>query len=251
MEYDYIEQGDCLKLMKEIPDKSIDLVLCDLPYGITQCKWDSPIDLNLLWGEYHRIIKDNCAIVLFATQPFTSILGASNIKELKYQWYWIKNQTSGFLNAKKQPLRHIEDILVFYNKQCKYYPQGLIDCNIKHSNKAMHRTADFNLGDDAQSSCIGGGFTHDEFIQSKTGYPKQSLYFGRDKSCGHPTQKPVALLEYLIKTYTLEGDVILDNCMGSGSTCVAAVNTNRHYIGFELEKKYFNIACKRLDEAEI
>lgn len=243
MNYDYIKQGDCLKLMAEIPNKSIDMILCDLPYGTTPLKWDTIIPFELLWKQYNRIIKDNAAIVLFACQPFTSALGESNIKQLKYQWYWIKNKTTNFLNANKMPLKCVEDILVFYKKPPTYNPQ-----NIKPVNK-VYQNSKSKLYGREYSSVMGAGFKNHSFIRTYTNYPKQVLYF--DSVSGnnlHPTQKPVTLLEYLIKTYTNEGEIVLDNCMGSGSTCVAAINTNRHYIGFELDENYFNIAKKRIDE---
>ena len=233
---DYIQQGDCLELMKNIPDKSIDMILCDLPYGTTACKWDNIIPFEPLWEQYERVIKDNGAIVLHSQQPFTSKLIMSNLKMFKYSLVWSKSQVSGFLNAKKQPLREHEDICVFYKKQCTYNPQ------MTKGKMQLKNTG-------GQSS----NYNHFEAQPhySDEYYPKSILNFPLQRfKNGHPTQKPVALLEYLIKTYTNENETVLDNCMGSGSTCVAAINTNRHYIGFELDPHYFEIAQKRIEEAK-
>ena len=236
MEYDYIECGDCLELMKEIPDGSIDMILCDLPYGTTKNKWDSVIPFEPLWEQYNRIIKDNSAIVLFGSQPFTTELNHSNLKMFRYEWIWIKNNSTGFQLANKRPLKKHEIISVFYRKQPTYNPQGLqVYGKINRRKSTGDNWSEMN---------------NNEYIQRFTNYPTQILEFGYDKEKLHPTQKPVELLEYMIKTYTNEGEIVLDNCMGSGSTCVACVNTNRHYIGFEKEPKYYDIACKRLDEVE-
>ena len=236
MEYDYIEQGDCLELMKGIPDGSVDLILCDLPYGTTRNSWDAVIPFDKLWEQYHRVAKENAAFVLHCQQPFTARLITSNEKEFKYCWCWHKKQCSGFLNAKKQPLRNYEDIAVFYRKQCTYNPQ------MRKGKPQLKNTG-------GQTSNYGKFTSQPHF--SDEYYPTATLDFSLPRfRGGHPTQKPVALLEYLIKTYTNPGEVVLDNCMGSGSTCVAAVNTGRHYIGFELDPTYFDMACKRLDEAE-
>lgn len=201
-------KGDCLEIMKTIPDKSVDLILCDLPYGTTACKWDSIIPFDLLWSQYNRIIKDNGAIVLFSAQPFTTKLIHSNIKNFKYCWYWKKNNVTGFCFAKYQPMRNIEDVCVFYKKMPTYNPQGLI----KVDNPTV-----------VQSVRKEGGIFKENTLSKRyktmyTNYPKHTLEFNQDKNRVHPTQKPVKLLEYLIKTYTNEGDTVLDNCMGSGST---------------------------------
>lgn len=228
-------QGDCLELMKELPDKSIDMVLCDLPYGTTQNKWDTVIPFDLLWSAYRRICKDNAAIVLHCQEPFTSELIQSNKKEFKYKWVWWKKQCTGFLNAKKQPLRNCEDIAVFYRKQCVYNPQ------MRNGKPQLKSTG-------GQTSNYGK-FTYMPHV-SNIYYPTTLLEFSLPRfKDGHPTQKPVPLLEYLIKTYTNEGDVVLDNCMGSGSTGVACVNTGRDFIGIELDEKYFCIAKQRIKEA--
>ena len=234
--------GDCLELMKDIPDKSIDLILCDLPYGTTKCNWDTVIPFEPLWEQYSRIIKDNGAIVLFGSEPFSTTLRYSNLKNYKYDWKWIKTKPSGHLNAKKQPLRSYEDICVFYKKQCTYNPQNLI-------------YGEFNNNRPSRSKKTKGSYTYgiekDFDISKCKGYPKNLLNFSnKNNKLLHPTQKPVALLEYLIKTYTNEGDVVLDNCMGSGSTGVASINTNRNFIGIELSEEYYNIAVRRINEAK-
>ena len=231
--------GDCLEEMKNIPDKSIDMILCDLPYGTTQNKWDSVIPLEPLWEQYKRIIKDNGAIVLFAQTPFDKVLGASNLKMLKYEWIWEKQQGTGFLNAKKMPLKKHENILVFYKKLPIYNPQ-MIGNEIRTIKRNKNGKTTDNYGK----------FTYDEQSTYVGRYPTSILSFDRDKNKLHPTQKPVPLLEYLIKTYTNEGEIILDNTMGSGSTGVACINTNRKFIGIELEEKYFNIAKTRIEEAQ-
>lgn len=237
MDYDYIECGDCLDLMKQIPDGSIDMILCDLPYGTTKCKWDTIIPFNELWKQYNRVIKDSGVIVLFSKQPFTTELIHSNLKDYKYSLVWKKDNHDNPMMAKKRILNITEDINLFYKKQCTYNPQGIIRIN-----KITKQGRGNSLSQQNERDT--------EYLQEYTNYPKNILEFKRDLPNVHPTQKPVALLEYLIKTYTNEGDIILDNCMGSGSTCVACVNTNRHYIGFEKEPRYYDIACKRLDEAE-
>lgn len=224
--------------MKEIPDKSIDMILCDLPYGTTQCKWDSIIPFDLLWEHYNRIIKDHGAIVLFNTEPFGSKLRLSNIKHYKYDWIWDKVKGTGYLNAKKQPMRNHEFISVFYKKQCTYNPQKTIGHTKKKSYKRKENQTD-----------VYNKTAKDVLYESTERYPRSIQIFSTDtqKISLHPTQKPVALLEYLIKTYTNEGDVVLDNCMGSGSTGIACLNTNRKFIGYELDEKYFDTATRRLE----
>ncbi len=223
-------QGDCLELMKDIQDKSIDMILCDLPYGTTACKRDSVIPFEPLWEQYERIIKNNGAIVLFSSQPFTSKLISSNITNYKYTWYWIKNIKGNYLNAKRQPLRQLEEINVFYKHN--YYPQGL-----KKYNKIGKR------GSGAKTTLTNYS---NRWFQENTGYPSNVLYYDLDIDKYHPTQKPVALCEYLIKTYTNEGETVLDNCMGSGTTGVACKNLNRNFIGIELDEGYFKIAKERI-----
>lgn len=222
------------------PPGSIDLILCDLPYGTTACKWDSIIPFEPLWEQYNRVIKENGAVVLFAAQPFTTKLIHSNIKNFKYCWYWVKPQVTGFALAKRQPLRVIEDICVFYKKQPTYNPQGLKEIkNPKPNVRKIKRK------DTIYSKWLEG-----EYISKYTNYPKQTLLYSRDsKNRLHPTQKPVELLEYLIKTYTNEGETVLDNCMGSGNTGIAAAKTNRKFIGIELDNKYYDIAEQRIKGA--
>ena len=234
-----LKQGDCLELMNDIPDNSVDMILCDLPYGTTNCKWDSIIPLDELWVHYKRIIKDNGAILLFAQTPFDKVLGASNLQMLKYEWIWEKQQGTGFLNAKKMPLKKLENILVFYKKLPTYNPQM-----IGNEIRIIKRNKDGKTTDNY------GKFTYDEQSTYVGRYPTSILSFDRDKNKLHPTQKPVALLEYLIKTYTNEEEIVLDNTMGSGSTGVACMNTNRKFIGIELDEKYFEIAKKRIEEAQ-
>ena len=236
MENIQLYQGDCLEEMKNIPDKSIDMILCDLPYGTTQNKWDSIIPLEPLWEQYKRIIKDNGAILLFGSQPFTTILNYSNISNYRYEWVWIKNNSTGFQLANKRPLKKHELISVFYKKQPTYNPQGLIEYNKINKRGSMGEN--------------WSEMNSNNYIQRWTNYPTQILEYKYDKQKLHPTQKPVALLEYLIKTYTDEEEIVLDNCMGSGSTGVACVNTNRKFIGIELNEKYFNIAKNRIEEAQ-
>lgn len=223
--------GGCLELMKEIPDQSVDMVMCDLPYGTTANKWDSVIHLPSLWSEYRRMCKG--AIVLTAAQPFTSAVVVSNLAEFKYQWVWEKPQGTGFLNAHKQPLRSTEDILVFYASQPTYNPQKTFGHKpykaTKHSGSDNYRAFDrgSNGSDDGSR------------------FPTTVLKYGSEKGL-HPTQKPVQLMEYLIKTYTNEGMTVLDNCMGSGTTGVACVNTNRNFIGIERDDAYFKICEERI-----
>lgn len=224
---------DCLVGMNRIPDKSVDMILCDLPYGTTKNKWDSILPLGLLWEQYERVIKDNGAIVLTCSQPFTTVLNESNKKHFRYEWIWIKNNSTGFQLANKRPLKKHENISVFYKKQPTYNPQGLVDYG-----KINKRSSTGDNWSEMESN---------QYIQKFTNYPTQLLEFSYDKEKFHPTQKPVALFEYLIKTYTHEGETVLDNCMGSGTTAIACLNTNRNYIGFELEKEYFDKINQRIE----
>ena len=231
-------KGDCLEIMQEIPAKSIDMILCDLPYGTTACKWDQPLPFPLLWEQYNRVIKENGAIALFSVQPFTTKLIHSNLKHFRYCWYWKKNNATGAQFAKVQPLRCIEDICIFYKKKPTYNPQGLIKIE-----KPVERVIN-------NTSNVYKWRGKETYKQQYTNYPKHLIEFKNEaagnKNRLHPTQKPVALLEYLIKTYTNEGEIVLDNCAGSGSTGVAALNTGRQFIGIEKEDHYFNIAKERL-----
>lgn len=230
---------DCLEGMQYIQDKSIDMILCDLPYGTTQNKWDSIIPLDKLWEQYERIIKDNGAIVLTAQTPFDKVLGCSNLKLLKYEWIWEKTTATGHLNAKKAPMKAHENILVFYKKPPTYNPQKTTG-HQPASSYTKHKGDGSNYGK-TKTGLSGGGYTDR--------YPRSVQVFAKDKQkeALHPTQKPVALMEYLIRTYTNENEIILDNCLGSGSTVIAAINTNRNYIGFELDKTYFEIATERIN----
>ena len=278
--------GDCLEKMKYIPDKSIDMILCDLPYGTTACKWDVVIPFNKyvqigkkviyeqeyvfdkmksgvsykealedflsvskdgLWDNYKRIIKDRGAIVLFGSEPFSSALRMSNIKQFKYDWIWDKQKPTGMLNASHQPLRRHEIITVFCYCKSHYYPQKKL--NPKGTEKrSLYKYVRKNEGGETVGVINRGGVS--------TGYeadkllPVSILQFSKDNKPAHPTHKPVALLENLIKTYTLEGETVLDNCMGSGSTGIACINTNRNFIGIEKDDKYFGIAKKRIEEAQ-
>lgn len=234
-------QGDCLELMKDIPDGSVDMVLCDLPYGITRNKWDVQIPLDKLWEQYNRIVKENGAIVLFAAEPFASLLRLSNIKNFKYDWVWNKVKLTGFLNAKKQPMRGHEMVCVFYRKQCTYNPQKTQGHPRKVS-LSIHKQ-----GSKESENYGKHGLTS---YDSTERYPRSIVTFSTDtqRSALHPTQKPVSLLEYMIRTYTRENETVLDNCMGSGSAGVACVNSGRKFIGIELDECYFRIAQKRIEE---
>ena len=240
-----IIQGDCLEVMRDIPDKSVDMILCDLPYGTTACKWDTIIPFEPLWEQYERVIKDSGAIVLFGSEPFSSSLRLSKVELFKYDWVWDKVSVVGFANAKKMPLRNIETVSVFYKSQPTYNPQGLIKIEPKKiKNGRTHK----EKGEKGMTAINGGRFK-EGYIQEYTNYPKQILTFNREKGT-HPTQKPVALFEYLIKTYTNEGETVLDNCMGSGTTAIAALNTGRFFIGIEKEPKYCEIARQRVKAAQ-
>ena len=233
-------KGDCLEVMKSIPDKSIDMILCDLPYNTSKRKttwntWDCEIDLEKLWKQYNRIIKDNGAIVLFAQGLFSAQLIMSNFKNYKYEWIWRKEQGTGFLNSKRMPLKNHEKILIFYKKQPTYNPQ-------------MREGTPYTTTKGSKSSNY---CSSDKIVTTNNNgerYPLTVLDFKRDKDKLHPTQKPIGLLEYLIKTYSNEGEIIMDNTMGSGSTGVACMNTNRRFIGIELDENYFNIAKQRIEE---
>ena len=239
MEIDTIFNQDCLVGMQIIPDKSIDMILCDLPYGTTACKWDSIIPFEPLWAQYKRIIKDHGAIVLFGSEPFTSRLINSQLELFRYDLIWDKQKGCDFLNANRKPLKSHENILVFYKSPPRYNKQYWYSTPYKKIN-----------GNRVQITCYNDSHNVDTESLDGRRNPLSILSFPRDGKRLHPTQKPVALLEYLIKTYTDEGDIVLDNCLGSGSTAVAAVKTNRHYIGWEIDPGYFQICCDRLDEVE-
>lgn len=237
IELNKIYNEECLDGMKRIDDKSVDMILCDLPYGVTACDWDKQIPSTKLWEQYNRIIKDNGAIVLFSSQPFTTDLINSNRKQFKYCWYWIKNQGTNFFHAKRMPIRKIEEICVFYKKQPTY--------NMQFS--------EGHVPTSSAKGCSNGEIYHGTNKRNYEGgstlrYPTNILEFKcvNNYAKQHPNEKPVELLEYLIKTYTNENEIVLDNCMGSGSTAIACIYTSRQYIGFELDENYYNITQQRI-----
>lgn len=235
--------------MNDIHDKSIDMILCDLPYGTTACKWDSVIPFDRLWEQYCRIIKDDGAIVLFGSEPFSTELKHSNLEMFKYDWIWKKNKASNFINCKYQPLKSYENICVFSKMACtyskngnmKYNPQGI---TILDKPKKQKRTG-------KKQADIYHSNPNIETVQTISNYPNSIIEFSMESNNIHPTQKPVKLLEYLIKTYTQDGEIILDNCMGSGSTGVAALNLHRKFIGIELDERYYEIAKNRIKAVEM
>lgn len=229
--------GDCLELMKSIPDKSVDMILTDPPYGTTACKWDSVIDFKLMWEQLNRIIKDNGAIVLMSAQPFTSFLVCSNAEMFRYEIIWDKPAGTGFLNAKKMPMKNHENILIFYKRLPTYNPQ------MTHGHKRKISKNKVN-----KSECYGKSDVSCNY-DSTSRYPRSVQTFSSDKQkeSMHPTQKPVSLMEWLIKTYSNKHDTVLDFTMGSGSTGIACLNTNRNFIGIEKDDKYFEIAKNRIE----
>ena len=236
---DEILHGDCLEMLKQIPDDSIDMVLCDLPYGTTQCKWDSIIPFEPLRAEYNRVCKKNAPMVFTASQPFTSQLINSNIKNFKYTWVWEKSKATGYLNAKRMPMRAHEDVCVFYRKPPVYNPR-------------MRQGDPYNKGKAHRPTEVYGSQTA-TLVKNDTGlrYPRTVVYFKTAESEGkvhHPTQKPVELFKYLIETYSNEGDIILDSCIGAGTTALAAIQSGRHYVGIELEEKYVSITNQRIKD---
>ena len=231
--------GDCLVELSKVNDKSIDLILTDLPYGTTACKWDTIIPLDKLWEQYDRIIKDNGAVILNAQQPFTTTLANSNIKNFRYEWIWEKPQGTNPLNAKVMPLKSHENILVFYKAKPIYNPQMWISTpysGFKNHNKKIGEVYG-NIGSQHRDNPTGER------------YPKSILKFKQEKGF-HPTQKPVKMMEYMIKTYTNEGHLVLDSTMGSGTTGVACVNTNRNFIGIEMDSEYFEVSKSRIKKAQ-
>jgi DNA modification methylase len=241
LELNKIYFGDCFNFLPLLQKESIDLIICDLPYSQTNCSWDEQVDLERLWKAYNSIIKENGCIILFAQQSFAHQLVASNSKMFRYELIWEKSHNTNFLNAKKQPLRSHENILIFYKKPPVYNPQktsGHVKKEVKASSRKSRKIEIWNK--------------HDKAIDysSTERYPRSVLYFASDrqKESYHPTQKPLRLIEYLIKTYSNEGDIVLDNCIGSGTMAVAAINTNRRYIGMEKEEKYYDIALERISK---
>tara|TARA_Y100001963_G_scaffold29735_1_gene40461 strand:+ start:176 stop:925 length:750 start_codon:yes stop_codon:yes gene_type:complete len=241
MNMNKLYNGDCLEIMKEISDGTIDAIITDPPYGTTACKWDSVIDFKLMWEQLNRVIKPNGAIVLFGSEPFSSALRMSNIKNYKYDWIWRKNRGSNPMLAKKQPMKAHEIISVFYKKQCNYYPQMRNGKPYKKRKTASKNSSIFGLKNKSIKSNNGNG----------TLYPLSHIEYKREfrnQNQLHPTQKPVLLMEYLIKTYTNVNETVLDFTMGSGSTGVACKNTNRNFVGIEQDKKYFKIAEERINK---
>ena len=244
--------GDCLEEMKKIPDQSIDMILCDLPYSTTNCKWDEPISLTDLWAQYNRILKKYHAVVLFGSQPFTTRLIYSNLSWFKYSWIWKKNRATGHVHAKNKPMKLHEDIVVFSEgntlhqgqskKRMPYYPQGLIAMPTNTKRRTRNDSGD--------NAVMGKRKSHKSTQWTHTNYPNSMLEFDieMNKKRYHETQKPVALCEYLIKTYTNENELVLDNCMGGGTTAIACLNTNRDFIGIEKEHQYFEVAKRRIDD---
>lgn len=251
METVSLHMGECLEIMKTIPGGSVDMVLCDLPYGTTACKWDSVIPLERLWEEYLRVLTQKGAVVLTAAQPFTTALVASNLGMFKYCWYWAKSRVTGFANAKRQPLRCVEEVVVFARGAAPYNPQGLIYApKVVRNGKSVGGNT--LRADVAESSGKGSLRTAGStYVQEFTGYPKQLVEFASESRTVHPTQKPVALMDYLIRTYTNPGDTVLDNCMGSGTTGVAALQSGRNFIGIEMDPGYFKIAQDRIAAVEL
>lgn len=236
-----VHNADCFDVFPSIADGSVDLVLSDIPYGTTQCKWDSVLDLQMMWEHIYRIAKPSAAIILFSAQPFTSVLVASNLRDWRTEWVWEKGNATGFLNAKKQPLRAHENIEVFYRRQPTYNPQ----MTEGHERKTSKRKS-------VNSECYGKALNLTEYDSTKR-YPRDVQFFSSDKQKGnfHPTQKPVSLMRYLVETYSNAGETVLDFTMGSGTTGVACMDTNRNFIGIEKDKEIYRVACTRMDIAQI
>ena len=226
-----LKHGDCLELMRDLPDASVDMIMCDLPYGTTQNKWDAVIPFDELWREYRRLCRG--AIVLTAQAPFDKVLGASNIGMLRYEWIWQKTKATGHLNAKIQPMKNHENVLIFYKAVPTYNPQGLVRKSVPTIRKGGNNGTNYGKSDK-------------DALQEFENYPRSILSVASEGKTVDPTQKPVALMEYLIRTYTNEGDIVLDNCMGSGTTGVACMNTGRRFIGMEMDAGYFAIAQGRI-----
>lgn len=241
-----IALGDCLDVMRSVPSASVDMILCDLPYGTTQNKWDSVIPFAPLWSEYWRIAKPNAAVVLTADQPFTSALVMSQIDRFRYNWHWDKVQATGFLNVKKMPLKSVEDVLIFYRELPVYNPEMRTGPARKRTPSRKPESTNYREG-------LHQTGIYAEQSSDETRYPNTLLTISKGQGPNsrpiHPTQKPVALFEYLIRTYTNEGDTVMDNCLGSGTTAIAAENTGRRWIGIERDLTYFGLACDRIARA--
>ncbi len=240
LEVNKIYMEDCLIGMQKIDDKSIDAIICDLPYGTTKCSWDIIIPFDKLWEQYYRIAKDNCPIVLFGQEPFSSLLRLSNLKDFKYDWYWQKERPTNVMQIKKRPGKTIETISVFYKNPCMYIPQKSIHTGPLRSNKIKNGKLGKIIDDKSKKP--------NQYVDDGTRYPTQLLSFKRDclSSNLHPTQKPLDLIKYLVSTYTEENMLVLDNCMGSATTAIACIELKRNYIGFEMDKNYFSIGNKRI-----
>ena len=245
MEINKSHLGDCLDILPTLPDKSFDAIICDLPFGTTKCRWDSIIDLDKLWIQYRRLIKDHGAILLFGQTPFDKVLGSSNLEWLRYEWIWEKTQATGFFNAKKAPMKAHENILVFYKKPPKYHPQKTTGHKpINSYTKKIDVQNRTTLYGKSNKELHGGGETDR--------YPRSIQVFSSDKQRTklngtiHPTQKPLKLIEYLLKTYTDEGDLVLDNAAGSFTTALGCINLNRNYVMIEKDEEFFNIGMKRI-----
>lgn len=246
--------GDCLIEMSTIPDKSVNLILTDLPYGETRSKWDKILDFDKLWEHYLRVITDNGAIVLFGNEPFSSMLRQSQPNYYRYDWKWVKNRATGFANCNYRPMRAYEDIMVFSKANASaggksnpmiYNPQGLIEVNKTKKNTANRKgLISYNNNNLGENNSLNGD---SEYVQKYTNYPNNILYFDCEKKYVHPTQKPLELMKYLVLTYSNIGDMVLDSCMGSGTTGVACKELNRDFIGIEIDKKYFDIAEQRIN----
>lgn len=244
MDIDTIYNMDCLIGMRDIPDKSIDMILCDLPYGTTHNHWDSVIPLDRLWEQYKRILKKGGVVCLTAQIPFSIDLAQSNRDWLRYEWIWEKNNSTGFLNANRMPLKLHENVLVFYETLGTYNPQG-----VRYNGKRQwsgRPTSSYGVYKTKRDVTNSYGDFYDGIETMMTNYPVDIIKFAYDTDKVHPTQKPVSLFEYLIRTYTNEGEVVLDNCMGSGTTAIACMRSKRHYIGYELSKEYYDIIMNRI-----
>lgn len=248
---------DCLKEMQNIEDKSVNLILTDLPYGETRSKWDKILDLDKLWEHYLRIITDNGAIVLFGNEPFSSMLRQSQPTYYKYDWKWVKNRATGFANCNYRPMRGYEDIMIFSKANASaggksnsmtYNPQGLVEINkVKKNTPKRKGLITYNNSNLGEENSLSGD---SKYMQKYTNYPNNILYFDCEKKYIHPTQKPLELIKYLILTYSNKGDLVLDSCMGSGTTGVACILTNRDFIGLEIDEKYFYIAKDRINNMQ-
>ena len=250
LELNKIYNEDCLIGMSKIPDKSVDMILCDLPYGTSANKWDSVLDFEKMWEQYERVIKDEGAIVLFGSEPFSSKLRLSNLKLYKYDWKWEKPSGANFLNFKYQPAKVYEDIMVFGKKATSYSKKGNMNYFPQMEEGTPYKQISGKQRDSHSNSTVRSPIKQVVTENKGTRYPRAIQKFSLDKDKIHPTQKPVALFEYLIKTYTKESDVVLDTCMGSGTTAIACINTNRRFIGFETNEEYFNLANNRIKETK-